>query len=435
MAPKTVVTTHKNADFDALASIAAGLLIFPEAVPLLPKQLNPNVKAFLSLHKDLFAWAEAKPSPVKDAERLVVVDAGAWNRLSGLSGLRRNSGLEILIWDHHGTKPAIDADWFCCEELGANITLMLRCIKAENIMLSPIQATLFLAGLYEDTGHMSFPGTTSEDAKAAAYLLDNGADLNMLRKFLRPAYGQRQKNILFDMLKSVRRKLINGYSVSISRLEIKGHVDRLALVLSMYRDIVNVDAAFGIFNLPEKQKCMVIGRSDADGLNIGDIMRSLGGGGHPGAGSALLLKVNPEIIEQMIVELIEGNQQASVQISDLMSFPVKTVSPGTLLSEVVHIFDKNSFSGLPVVQDNKLVGMISRRDLHRLTKDSQLKSPIKAFMNRDLKMIQPGKSPLQAARIMVRNDIGHLPVVENNQIIGIVTRTDVMHYFYDLLPD
>jgi CBS domain-containing protein len=36
---------------------------------------------------------------------------------------------------------------------------------------------------------------------------------------------------------------------------------------------------------------------------------------------------------------------------------------------------------------------------------------------------------------MVKHDIGRLPVVENNRIIGIITRSDAMLYFYDLLPD
>ncbi|CAB1077703.1 tRNA nucleotidyltransferase, A-adding (EC [Olavius algarvensis Delta 1 endosymbiont] len=42
---------------------------------------------------------------------------------------------------------------------------------------------------------------------------------------------------------------------------------------------------------------------------------------------------------------------------------------------------------------------------------------------------------MQAAQLMVKHDIGRLPVVENNRIIGIVTRSDAMLYFYDLLPD
>lgn len=434
MQPTTIVTTHKNTDFDALASLTAGLLLYPGAVPLLPSPLNPNVKAFLSLHKDVFPWSERQPSiPEQGVERLIVVDTGSWDRLPGLKHLRKNEALEILLWDHHDAAPTIAADWQCHAPAGANITLMLRCLKAEKTPMSPIQATLFLSGLYEDTGHLTFFSTTAEDAYAAAYLLEQGADLNILGKFLRPAYGEKQKNVLFDMLKAAQRTRINGHSISISKLPVRGHVDGLALVVKMYRDIMNVDAAFGIFSLSER--CMVIGRSDADSLNMGDIMRSLGGGGHPGAGSAMLRQVNPEVVEEMICNLIRGNQQASVQISDLMSFPIHSVAPDTRMSEVAHILRDKGCTGLPVIENGRLVGMISRRDFQKLRNQSQLAKPVSAFMHRDVMTIEPGKSPLQAARTMIRHDIGRLPVVAEGEVIGIVTRSDVMHYFYDLLPE
>jgi CBS domain-containing protein len=79
--------------------------------------------------------------------------------------------------------------------------------------------------------------------------------------------------------------------------------------------------------------------------------------------------------------------------------------------------------------------MISRRDFRKLRKESQLKNPVKAFMSRDILTIEPGKSPMQAAQILVKHDIGRLPVVEDGKVIGIITRSDVMRYFYDLLPD
>jgi tRNA nucleotidyltransferase (CCA-adding enzyme) len=79
--------------------------------------------------------------------------------------------------------------------------------------------------------------------------------------------------------------------------------------------------------------------------------------------------------------------------------------------------------------------MISRRDFRKLKKESQLKAPVKAFMTTNVLAIEPGKSPMQAARLMVKHDIGRLPVVEKGRIIGIITRSDAMLYFYDLLPD
>ncbi|MDM8524609.1 CBS domain-containing protein [Desulfococcaceae bacterium HSG8] len=430
-----IVTTHKNTDFDALASTIAATILYPGAVPVLPRNVNPNVRAFLSIHKDIFKIRMPHEVDLEQVSRLIVVDVNKWNRLDQMDALRQKDDLEVVLWDHHAMEGDIEPNWRCTEEMGANITLMLRRLREEQESLTPVQATLFLAGLYEDTGNLRFPSTKSEDAYMAGYLLENRADLNILSSFLRPAYGEKQKNILFDMLQSAERISVHGYNVSISKLSIKGHVSSLSVVVQMYREIVNVDAAFGIFTGKDDNKCIVIGRGDTDGLNIGTIMRSLGGGGHPGAGSAMLKSVNPDTVEEMIIDLIRGNQQASVQISDLMSFPVFNVSPDTKMKEVAIILRERGCTGLPVVDDGKIVGMISRRDFRRVRKDSALDAPVRAFMTKNIITIDPGKSPMRAARLMVKHDVGRLPVVEDDRLIGIVTRSDAMSYFYDILPE
>ncbi len=430
-----IVTTHKNTDFDALASTIAATVLYPGAVPVLPKNLNPNVKAFLSIHKDVFDIYAPNQIDLDQVDRLIVVDVNQWNRLDQMKALKEKDELEIILWDHHPIKGDIQADQQFCEEMGANITLMVRELRKEKKVLTPIQATLFLAGVYEDTGSLRFPSTTSEDAYAAGYLLECKADLNILSSFLRPAYGEKQKGILFDMLTSAAKTDVNGYSVSINKVNVKGHVDSLSVVVQMYREIMDVDAAFGIFTTKE-HKCMVIGRSTAESLNVGTIMRSLGGGGHPGAGSAMLKKcVNPETVEKMILELIEGNQHSSVQISDLMSFPVFTVPSDTRMKEVAFLLREKGCTGVPVEEAGKIAGIISRRDFQKVRKNSALNAPVRAFMSLNVVTIDPWKSPAEAARLMVKHDIGRLPVVEDGHIIGIVTRSDAMTYFYDLLPD
>ena len=432
---KEIITTHKNTDFDALASVVAAGLIYPDARIVLPQQINPNVKSFLSIHKDLFEFPRADQVDLEDVERLVVVDANAWRRLDRLDMLRQKKNLDIVMWDHHPDDGDLMPGWSCIESVGANITLMLRTLKERRTLLTPIQATLFLIGLYEDTGSLTFPSTCAEDAYCAGYLLDRKADLTLAGHFLTPAYGQRQKEVLFELLKSADRKKVNGYRIAMGVLPVEGHVDNLAMVVSMYMNIANVDAAFGLFESRDQNKCMVIGRAANEGLDIGGIMRCLGGGGHPAAGSAVLKGVNPQVVEEMITGLISGNQQTSVQVSDLMSFPVHTVEADTPMREAGMLLRDKGCTGLPVVKEDLLVGILSRRDFKRLRKERQLESPVKAFMSSRIKTIGPGESPLRAAHIMVRYDIGRLPVVEKGRIIGIITRTDTMRYFYDLLPD
>ncbi|MGE5256406.1 MAG: CBS domain-containing protein, partial [Hyphomicrobiales bacterium] len=144
---------------------------------------------------------------------------------------------------------------------------------------------------------------------------------------------------------------------------------------------------------------------------------------------------DPQAVEQRVLELIKGHQPASVQISDLMSFPVHTVAPATTMQEVALALRTRGVTGIPVVDGDQIVGMISRRDFRKMRKESQLKLPVKAYMSTKVLTIEAGQHPVQAIRLMVKHDIGRLPVVDNGRLIGIITRSDVMRYFYDLPPD
>lgn len=426
-----IVTTHKGADFDALASIVAANLLYPGIVTVLPGSLNPNVRAFLSLHKDLFSFCRSEDIDPDKVDKLTVVDINRWDRLDRLDRLKQNRNLEIALFDHHGNQGDINASWRCQEEMGANITLMIRYLKERQIPITPIQASLFLAGLYEDTGNLTFLSTKAEDAHAAAYLMENGADLHIIGAFLSPTYGRKQKDVLFRMLHNAPRTIVDGYTVSIRRLRVNGYVGNLAVVVQMYRKILNVDAAFGVFEM-NANRCLVIGRSMAEGIDVAAIMRHMGGGGHLAAGSAILKSADPIAVEAWIRVLIGESHRTSVQIKDLMSFPVLTLASDTAMNRAGRMLWEKGYKGAPVLDNEKLVGMLSRRDFEKIKKKNHLLSPVRAFMSKNIITIDPGASPGQAAHLMIKHDIGRLPVVEEGKTVGIFSRSDAVADFYGL---
>ncbi len=432
-----IITTHKNTDFDALASMVAATLLYPGAVAVCPKSVNPNVKTFLGVHKTSFNMVLPDEVDFSEVDRLIVVDTNRWSRLERMESLKKRNDIKIHIWDHHLNGCDIDAEWKCIQDTGAAISILAKEMKKRNISLSPIYATLFLIGLYEDTGHLTFPSTKPDDAYAAGYLIEKGADLKIAGLFLNPPYAKAQKDILFEMMQRTEKIDINGQSISLITLPLEGHVEMLSMVVHMYRKIINVDAAFVIFT-KNNGNCMIIGRSDIPGIDVGAIMRNLGGGGHPNAGAAMIRNKcgEPGHLKEKILEMIRGNQAVSIKVADLMSFPITTVSPETPMREVRMKMEKKGIKGAPVVDEHgKLMGIVSRSDFKRVKKESHWDRPVKAFMTRNAKFITPADTPGLAAKIMATHDIGHLPVVKDEKVIGIITRSDTLLYFYDMLPD
>jgi CBS domain-containing protein len=143
-----------------------------------------------------------------------------------------------------------------------------------------------------------------------------------------------------------------------------------------------------------------------------------------------------------------------MKVKDLMTRNVILVKPDESLEKVVVKFMKNKISGAPVVEDEKLVGIISKADIlkqlstagsiHELLaavsglweknrKNSNadyLKKvsgrSVSDVMSRSVVTIEPDSSIEKAARLMVNRNINRLPVVEEKKLIGIVARGDLI---------
>ena len=112
-----IITTHKNTDFDALAAVYVTSILYPQAKPLLPRSINSNVRAFLSLHKDQFSFRTPSDLDPDRTTRFIVVDTNSWSRLDGMDPLTEKPDLEIHLWDHHEGTGDIKPNWCCCERV------------------------------------------------------------------------------------------------------------------------------------------------------------------------------------------------------------------------------------------------------------------------------------------------------------------------------
>ncbi|MDY6785253.1 MAG: CBS domain-containing protein, partial [Cyanobacteriota bacterium] len=171
----------------------------------------------------------------------------------------------------------------------------------------------------------------------------------------------------------------------------------------------------------------LIGRSRIPGTNLNEIFQPLGGGGHSQAASATLRDVKTENAIAQWLDQFAAQIPPPLTARDLMSSPARTIRPDTAIGEAQRILLRYGHSGLCVVNENdKLVGVISRRDIDIALHHGFDRAPVKGYTSKNLKTISPETPLPQIESLMVTYDIGRLPVIEGEHLVGIVTRTDIL---------
>lgn len=134
-------------------------------------------------------------------------------------------------------------------------------------------------------------------------------------------------------------------------------------------------------------------------------------------------------------------------IRNWMSSPVKTISPDTRLYDARKIMDAEKIRALPVMKDNKLVGIVTRRGLLRTdipalnenawTTDVDLKdATVEEIMTKNPITVPASGLLPKAARVMLENKITAIPVVDDNRtMVGIITTSDIFRFILAELPD
>ena len=149
-----VILTHENADFDAIASLLAAHKLYPGAQPVLPRRVNRNVQAFLSLYGPGFPFTQPESLPRgQHVQRVILVDT---QKLSFVRGMGKTIN-QVTVIDHHAPPDEVPEGWHIqSEPLGATTTSLVEAISTRLIPISSAEATLMLAGIYEDTGSLTY---------------------------------------------------------------------------------------------------------------------------------------------------------------------------------------------------------------------------------------------------------------------------------------
>ncbi len=446
-----LVLCHTTADFDTLGAAVGLTRLHPGMRIVLSGGAHPTVREFLALHRDEYPLIERRAVAAEQIQSLWIVDTQWRDRLGKASEWLDLPGVPIHVIDHHsgmdqdaggdaaeatGLIQAMDCQ---VDAVGAATTLVVELLQAEAVTLNAIDATVMALGIHVDTGSLTFDHTTVRDAAALTWLMQQGANVRAIADYVEPGLSPQLQDLLTEALDTLHTETLRGFQLGWVLLKAAEYVPGLSSLTSHLADLTECDVLllgcrYGR-NEQGESRVTVIGRSRgsalADAVNLGELMTPLGGGGHAKAAAVTVKSTNPGEVISRLVQQVRSHLPHPPTAQELMSSPVRTIRPEVTIAEAQRILLRYGHSGLSVVNEaDELVGVISRRDLDIALHHGFSHAPVKGYMTTQIRTITPDTPLPDIEALMVTYDIGRLPVIEKGDLVGIVTRTDVLRQLH-----
>jgi tRNA nucleotidyltransferase (CCA-adding enzyme) len=431
-----LILTHENADFDAVASQLAAHKLYPEGIPLLSWRVNRNVLQYLNLYWDAFNFFRPHDWKRQKVNRILLVDTLSLPSVRGV----RPDRVQVQVIDHHEIGDEIDSTWtYHVETVGATTTLAVEMLQDAGLNLTVNEATLLLLGIHEDTGSLVYDTTTSRDVLAAAWLMEQGAQLSVLRRFLNIPLSAQQQQLYEKLQESVEWVTIEGQTVAVATATAPdGFEDEISAVAHRFRDAMTPDGLLILVQL-KYNHIQLVGRSSTNHFDVSVIARALGGGGHSRAAAATIMDRQLLDVRAQVLGLLPGAVQPMAKVSQIMSYGVQTLPETAAVAEADELMRKFGHEGYPVVDpaSGDLVGLVTRRIVDRAVSHQLEDLQLRQVMKVGHVTVRPSNSVETVRRLMIQEGWGQIPVIPDegdgnaNELIGIVTRTDLINLLSD----
>ena len=430
----TIITSHINADFDAIASMLAAQKLYPDSLVVFPGSQEKNLRNFfVESMVYLFNMANIKDIDFSNVNRLVLVDTRLANRIGKLSLLLKQQDLDIHIYDHHPSTPNDIKGRIELNRLtGATVTILTEILQKKEINISPDEATIMCLGIYEDTGSFTFPSTTEDDFKAAAFLLSKGANLNIVSDMISREISSQQVRLLNDMIQAAVRYTIHGFEIIVTSVSLDHYLPDFAFLVHKMAKMEPVDAIFAIARM--ENKIYIVARSRITEVDAGELIAPLGGGGHTFAAAATVKGMTLAQVEHKLIEIFYEKIRSNRLALDLMSSPPISIRSDISCKNAGNMLTRYNINALVVTEKpnepdgkERLAGYISRQVIEKALYHKLDLVQVKEYMTTDLAFVDSGAELTEIQEKIIENKQRLLPVMDNGVITGVITRTDLLN--------
>jgi len=283
-----IILTHEQTDFDGIASLLGAHKLDETALAVLPRRMNRNVRAFITIYGSDLPFIDPRDIGTQPIDFAYLVDTQS---LSTVKGMQDKTKIHVV--DHHSPRKDLPPEWVVnITKTGATATIFVEEICERGIHLNVVEATLLLLGIYEDTGSLTYSRTTPRDVRAAADLLDQGANLSIVNDYINHPLSTQQQIIYDQLRKTSINHSVHGYNILIAPGDARGMDEELSTIAHKLRDLVDPDAIFLLIHT--RGGVQLIARSTSDDINVAKIANHFGGGGHQRAAAALIKSEDQE---------------------------------------------------------------------------------------------------------------------------------------------
>jgi tRNA nucleotidyltransferase (CCA-adding enzyme) len=429
-----IIVGHGSMDLDCIGSIILARYLFPDHVPVKSHLVHPVARKLMNLYEHRLGFATTAELKGQVIERIVVVDTCSMSRIGEyIRGVQDPSSIEYEIFDHHPAEQRdIPATQIHEKPFGANTTQLGLELIAQGIFVEPEDATIALTGIYADTGNFTHSNVCREDFEVASFLLSQGASLTLVKDFLVPLREKQQIVLFHEILNKLEKRSIRGHEIQTCYMELEEDTQGMGAVIEQVFAVENGEILFGFFYFNKKAKLLVIGRNNNRQVNLNEVLGSFGGGGHRQAASATIKTAEGKLLAEQILGYLEVMLAPAATARDIMTETIDTLSEGMSLLEASMFLERVSHTGAPVCDaDGHLVGFLTLRDIMKGRKSGQMHVHVRNFMCRSIVTAQPDTTVREIDEMVFENDIGHLPIIEDGHLAGMVTRGDLLAYKRD----
>jgi len=420
-----VIVTHGNTDFDAFAAMLAARRLYPGAVVALSGSLNRNVRDFYRLHAEALDVAEQGRVELGAIERLIVVETSHPARLGDFERVARDPKVEVVLFDHHGDEKL---DWVRPENVvrsndGALTTTMVSILAERELDVTPLEATVFALGIHEDTGSLSYAGVSLRDAEALAWCLRHGASQDMVAQYLHAPLSEAERGLLDALLAAAETHKVAGFEILVTAIRSPEYVDGVSNLAHKIVDLTDCRALVCLVEMEDRVFCVV--RTRVAELDAAAVAAALGGGGHAQAASAIH-RGSLDDARRRVLEALPGAVRRRLTAGEMMSRPPRFVSPDDTVSRAMVLCQRHRQSGMQVGEPRRLVGMVTREDLDKAVGHGLSHAPVKSVMSSDVVTCSEETPLPEVMRLVAASEGGRVPVVRGEEVVGVVTRSDLL---------